>query len=111
MSSLPENEFEAARNILGRYYGTLMREVAEDIVRQKDEFEKGSFGSAENIIDRHYCRVAHLSNLYHQLRAYSSREKPKGDKPLGRDEFRCFGCGHVIRSADEQCSLCGWTWI
>jgi hypothetical protein len=96
MSSLSKEEFETARKILYRYYDTLMEQVAEDIIRHSDEFEKGSFGNADDIIERHHCRISRLAGVYANLRGYAEREKPKGTKPLGKEEFRCFGCGHVI---------------
>jgi hypothetical protein len=110
MSSLSREEFETARSILWRYYDMLMEQVAEDIIRHKDEFEKGTFGNADDIIEKHHCRIARLAGVYANLRGYGSREKPKGTQPLARDEFRCFGCGHVIGREDDRCSLCGWTW-
>jgi rRNA maturation endonuclease Nob1 len=29
---------------------------------------------------------------------------------LGRYDFRCFGCGGVIHSTEDACSICGWSW-
>jgi hypothetical protein len=110
MSSLSSHEFEKARKILWRYYDTIMEQAAEDIVKNAEEFEKGTFGNADDIIDKHHCRIARLAGVYANLRGYASREKPKSTQPLGRDEFRCFGCGHVIKREDDKCVLCGWTW-
>jgi hypothetical protein len=101
MSSLSKEEFETARKILYRYYDTLMEQVAEDIIRHSDEFEKGSFGNADDIIERHHCRISRLAGVYANLRGYAEREKPKGTKPLGKEEFRCFGCGHVIGQQED----------
>ena len=73
-----------------------MDEVVTDILRNQEEFEKGSYGRAEDIIDRHYTRLAHLGCLHANLRQWRS-QKTKGTEPLGKDEFRCFGCGGVIQ--------------
>ena len=78
MSSLPRDEFETARRILWRYYDSLMGQAAEDIIQNAEEFEKGTYGSADNIIEKHYCRIAKLTHVYANLRNYASKEKPKG---------------------------------
>jgi len=87
-----------------------MEETAEDIIRNQEEFEKGAFGNADDIIEKHHCRIARLAGIYANIRIHSSKEKPRGTQPLGKSEFRCFGCGHVIGEQEDKCSLCGWTW-
>jgi len=109
MSPLPENEFDGARGILWRYYDRLLKHAAEDIIQNKEEFEEGAFGNPENIIDNHYRRLSRISCLCSCFRSRSA-DKPKGDAPLSKEEFRCFGCGGVIRQEEASCSLCGWTW-
>jgi hypothetical protein len=47
--------------------------------------------------------VSHLSR-------FAPNGKPDGERPSGKVEFRCFGCGEVIKKDDEVCSSCGWTW-
>lgn len=87
-----------------------MQNAAEDIIRNADEFDKEAFGNGDEIIEKHYWKIHRLACLYANLRQYGANEKPKGTQPLGPDDFRCFGCGHVIKREDNQCSLCGWTW-
>jgi rRNA maturation endonuclease Nob1 len=29
---------------------------------------------------------------------------------LAKEEFRCFGCGGVIKATDQFCPICGWSW-
>lgn len=111
MSSLPKNEFEAALRILREHYRSLMIEAAEDIVRSREEFSQGSFSKADEVIEKHYCRISRLAGVYSNLRSFASTELPKGSQSLSVNEFRCFGCGHVIRSPERQCALCGWTWM
>ncbi|MBN8247087.1 MAG: hypothetical protein J0L84_06545 [Verrucomicrobia bacterium] len=96
MSSLSKDEFETARKILYRYYDTLVEQVAEDIIRHSEEFDKGTFGNADDVIERHHCRISRLAGVYANLRDFALSEKPKGAKPLGKNEFRCFGCDHAI---------------
>ena len=57
---LPRDEYEGALKVLARYYRDLMDEIVTDIIRNKEEFEKSGFGRAEELIDRHYTRRAHL---------------------------------------------------
>jgi hypothetical protein len=109
MSRLPENEFHGALKILRGYYERLMKEMAEDVIKHADDFD-GPFGNPDNLIDEHYNRLYRLTSLYCTLRNYAVKEKPKGDAPLGKNEFRCFGCGGVIKQEDDSCNLCGWTW-
>jgi len=106
---IPRNDYEGALKVLTNYYRALMDEIAADIISNKEEFQKGTFGQAEEIIDRHYTRLAHLGCLYANIRQWCS-QKPQGTKPLNKDEFRCFGCGGVIHREDDSCKLCGWTW-
>ena len=64
----------------------------------------------DNLIDEHYNRLYRLVCLYCTLRSHAVKEKPKGDAPLAKSEFRCFGCGGVIKQEDDSCRICGWTW-
>ena len=109
MSRLPENEFQGAQRILWRYFERVVREMAEDIIKHAEDFEQ-PFGEAENILERHYCRLSRVGCTYAYLRTLASKEKPKGTQALARNEFRCFGCGGVIKEEDNSCRLCGWTW-
>ena len=106
----PKDEFEGALKIVLRHYESVMRELAEEVIENSEEFEKGKFGSADAILDRYYSRLHTICMVYSNLRVMARTEKPKGDRPLGKDHFRCFGCGGVIEKQDERCRLCGWTW-
>ncbi len=106
----PKNEFEGAQIILRRYYQQLVRGIAEDIIQHKDQFEEGAFTGADELLERHARRLGHLCEVYSNLTRQSGNEKPVGTETLAKNEFRCFGCGGVIRSADECCRLCSWTW-
>lgn len=107
--AIPRDEYEGALKVLTKYYRELMDEIVTDIIRNKDEFEQGGFGRAEELIDRHYTRLAHLGCLHANIRQWCA-QKPKGTEPLSKDQFRCFGCGGVIAKEDDACRLCGWTW-
>jgi hypothetical protein len=109
MSISPKNEFEGAQRILWRYYERVVREMAEDIIKNTEDFEE-PFGDADSILEKHYCRLSRIGCAYAYLRSLASKEKPEGAKPLAKDEFRCFGCGGVIKADDISCKLCGWTW-
>ena len=43
---------QGALKVLTKYYGELMDEIAADILRNKEEFEKGAFGRAEEIVSK-----------------------------------------------------------
>jgi len=47
---------------------------------------------------------------FSHLNRFAPKEKPDGQRPSGKDDFRCFGCSEVIKKDDEVCSSCGWTW-
>src|SRR5262245_57581324 len=108
MSRLPQNELEGAQRILRRYYERAVRQLAEDIIKNTEDFEQ-LYGNAESILDKHYCRLSRIGCTYAYLRSLAS-DKPKGTEPLAKSEFRCFGCGGVIKQHDISCQLCGWTW-
>src|SRR5213075_2039036 len=98
---VPENEYRGAMNVLSRYYKDAMKYAAADILEHKEEFESvenefGGVTGASNIVDKHYSRLYRISCLYGWLRSYSAN-LPRGDKDFGKDEFRCFSCGGVIR--------------
>jgi len=69
-----------------------------------------SYADADDLIERYSYRFSRLSTVYTNLARFVSSETPRGQQPLGKDEFRCFGCGGVIRREDADCGLCGWTW-
>jgi hypothetical protein len=109
--SVPQNEFDGAQCILKKYYRGLMKRMAEEIIEHGEDFESENFGSqADEIIERYASQLHRLCTVFTNIDQFAFREKPKGTEPLSKDEFRCFGCGGVIRREDQACKLCGWTW-
>jgi rRNA maturation endonuclease Nob1 len=111
--SINQNEFEAALKILKNYYGKLAREISTDIIQNKDSFESDdmAFNQAEDILEKHATKLYRLSTVFSNLRQFARTELPKGEQAIGKDEFRCFGCGAVIRRNQKECAICGWTWM
>ncbi len=109
-SHLPKNEFDGACQILKEYHQQMVQQMAEEIIRKGDYFTYLPLGDADDLIERYSYRFSRLSTVYTNLARFVSSEKPRGQQPLGKDEFRCFGCGGVIRLEDIECVLCGWTW-
>lgn len=109
--SATENEHQQALNILNKHYAILAKQMAEEIVAHQEDFESPGFGSqADEIIEKHARHIQQLGSVYSILRWKAHRKKPEGKEPLGKYDFRCFGCGGVIKSTEEACSICGWTW-
>lgn len=106
----PQNEFDGAQRILKKYYRALVKRMADEIIEHKEDFESSGFGGqAEDILEKYGLQLHRLCIVFSNLHQFAS-EKPEGKEPLGKDDFRCFGCGGVIRRQDEACPLCGWTW-
>ena len=109
--AIPSNEFEGAQRILKKYYGELMKSMAVEIIENKEDFESSGFGSkADEIIEKYALQLHRLCPVFSNLAQFAFREKPHGTEPLGKDDFRCFGCGGVIRREDQCCQICGWSW-
>lgn len=106
-----QDEFGEVRVILEKYYGELLKRAAKEIVERREDFESAGFmGVAEEIIEKYATRFNQLSTVHRNLCRFSTSQKPAGSAPLGKDEFRCFSCGGVIRLADQWCPECGWSW-
>jgi hypothetical protein len=108
--SAPQNEFHEALRILNRYYAELSKQIADDVVEHKEEFGSGAYTQAEALIEKYARQIQQLGAVYGLLRWKAHREKPEGKVPLGKYDFRCFGCGGVIGSTEDACQICGWTW-
>ena len=109
--SEPENEHQEALTVLNKYYSILAKQLADEIVESREDFESPGFGSqADEIIEKYARRFNQLGCAYGILRWKAYRKKPEGKEPLGKYDFRCFGCGAVIRPTEEACTVCGWTW-
>ena len=109
--AIPQNEFDGAQRILKKYYSELVKRMAEEIIEHKEDFESPGFGSqADEIVEKYALQLQRLYTVFSNLSQFAFREKPKSTEPLGKDEFRCFGCGGVIRREDESCRICGWSW-
>lgn len=109
--STPANEHQEALAILNKYYTLLAKKMAEDIIEHREDFESVGFGStAEDIVEKHARHIQQLGCVYSMLRWKAFQKKPEGKVPLGKDDFRCFGCGGVIHPNEEACTICGWTW-
>jgi hypothetical protein len=105
-----ENEHQEALRVLNQYYTILARQMAEEIIEHKEDFESAGFGQAEIIVDKYARHIQQFGAVYSILRWKAHRTKPEGKVPLGKYDFRCFGCGGVIHSTDAACQICGWTW-
>jgi len=110
MHTAPQNEFEGADQILRRYYKHLVKEIAEDIIQHREDFEGGGFTGVDELIEKHSDRLCRLNQVHWHVHRFAQPKKPVGTEPLAKNEFRCFGCGGVIRAEEERCRLCGWTW-
>jgi hypothetical protein len=107
----PKNEFDGAQRILKKYYRNLVKQMADEIIEHREDFESPGFGSrADEIVEKYALQLHRLCPVFSNLGQFAFREKPNGTEPLGKDEFRCFGCGGVIRREDEMCRICGWSW-
>jgi hypothetical protein len=114
MSDPSSKQIEEAFKILGCYERSLVQKMAAEIVERKEDFETPFMGGAEQIIDKYYqllaclCRVR--SGLYGYLPRDQRRPVAKDERPLGKDEFRCFRCRTTISADADACPECGWTW-
>ncbi len=109
--SEPENEYQNALKVLNRYYTVLAEKIAGEVIEHREDFESPGYGSrAEDIIDRHARTIQELGFVYAILRWKAYPKKPEGKEPLGKNDFRCFGCGGVIHPNEEACLKCGWKW-
>ncbi len=106
----PKKEFHDALRVLNRYYAEIAGRMADEIIEHAEDFESPGFGQAELVIEKYSRWLYELGSVYGFLRWAAFRQKPQGKEPLGQDEFRCFGCGAVIRKEDQTCRVCGWTW-
>jgi hypothetical protein len=109
--SKPEDPLQAALIVLNNYYTRLAMEMAADILDHYEDFFSTGFGNqVDDLIEKHAHKIHQLNTVYSTLRWKAYRKKPEGKAPLGKYDFRCFGCGGVIQSIEDACSLCGWTW-
>src|SRR5580658_411260 len=109
--SEPQNEHQEALTVLNRYYVTLAKKMASDIIEHREDFESPGFNNRpDDIIVKYARHIQQLGSVYSILRWKAYRKKPEGKEPLGKYEFRCFGCGGIIHSNEEACLICGWTW-
>ena len=114
MSNSSNQQLEEAFQILSRYERSLMQKMAAEIVESKEDFDSPFVGSAEQLIDKYYHLLSCLCRIRSGLYAYLPKDQPrpagKADKPLSKDEFRCFRCRSIISAQAEACPECGWTW-
>jgi rubrerythrin len=106
----PKNEIHEAMKMLNEYYRVFAKQIAAEIITHKADFESPELGQAEGLVERYAKHAQRVNALYGILSYESGFNKPAGKEPLARDEFRCFGCGEVIKESDAACPLCGWAW-
>ncbi len=109
METPPKNLKDAVK-VLSDYFGVLSQRMADEILEHKQEFTSSGTGQAEAILDKYARQVQRLTTVYGLLRGEAYPYRPDGAEPLARDEFRCFGCGGVIKQEDTFCRVCGWSW-
>jgi hypothetical protein len=107
----PQNEFDGAQRVLKIYYRELAKQMAEEIIERKEDFESPGFASqADEIVEKYALKLHQLCHVFSALGQFAFRDKPEAKEPLGKGEFRCFGCGGVTRQNDQSCRTCGWSW-
>ena len=106
----PNDETYRTAGTLYRYYKAMLKRLGEEVEQHSKEFESPDNQEADAIIQKYARRLRDLRSLHSALRWKAFRENPKGMEPLGKDQFRCFGCGGLIRLTDEICPTCGWSW-
>ena len=104
-------KIQRAANILRNYYRKLAEEISQDVLDHADDFDTSAFGETDTLLERHSRRLCDLSQVFAHLQRFVPKKKPEGKEPLGKGEFRCFGCGGVIKEHDEACGSCGWSWM
>src|SRR6267142_1514262 len=105
MKQPPSKQIEEAFQILGKYERALTEKMASEIVERREDFESPFVGGAETLIDKYYHLLACLCRVRSGLYAYSPGDQKQ--RPLGKDEFRCFRCRAIIRVDDDSCPQCG----
>ena len=109
--STPQNEYDSAQRILKKYYRGLVKRMAEEIIEHHEDFESEGFGNqADDVIERYASQLHRLCIVFSNVNQFAFLDKPHGSEPLGKDDFRCFGCGNLIRREDQACKVCGWSW-
>jgi len=108
---IPQHQYEAALAILKKHYHNLLRDMAHEVILYRKDFDGGDSRVADEIVAKHAARLRGLRTIYNDLAHHVATELPQATEPLGKDEFRCFSCGSVIRRGDHGCKLCGWTWL
>jgi len=109
----PQTQFDKAHQILKRHYRDFVEQMAEEIIEHQEDFESSGYGSqADEIVEKYSRKLYSVGMTFCNLSEFISRgEKPHGTEPLGKDDFRCFSCGSVIRREDRSCQVCSWRWI
>ena len=107
---MSESKREQARQILAKYHAALKERMFNDVIDHAAEFENPFPTTAEDLILRYGAQYHYFCALYSACRPPLPDKKPAGKEPLGKEDFRCFSCGGVIRPKDEACQTCGWTW-
>jgi len=108
--SHPKQQIREALTVLNNYYGVLGKQLADEILAHKADFESPELERVEGLVERYAKHANRINVLYGILRFEAQFDKPEGGEPLARNQFRCFGCGEVIDERDQACPLCGWTW-
>ena len=106
----PNEETHRTAGTLYRYYTAMLERLGQEVSEHAEEFESPDSEVADAIVQMYARRLRDLRSLHSALRWKAFRTNPQGMEPLGKDQFRCFGCGGVIRLGDEMCPTCGWTW-
>ena len=112
MSGTRKRDIQEALTVLNNYYTILAKKMAAEIIEHREDFESPGFVSqVDDIIEKHARHIQQLGSVYSILRWKAYRKKPEGKEPLGKYDFRCFGCGGVI-SLKRGCMfhMCGWRW-
>ena len=106
----PPKKLTDAVKVLNDYFRVLSERIAEEITQNKHEFASTADGQAEALLDKFAKQVQRLNTVYRMLQGEAYNTRPEGLEPLAKEEFRCFGCGGVIKATDQFCPICGWSW-
>jgi hypothetical protein len=121
-----------ARDILARYYRSLIGRLSEDVVAEEEIFDSPSGARADDLVEMYASKLCHVTTVLNHLEAClrpapapapekkppppPDAEAPEASRPAAEPvpvpepaERACPDCHGRMPAGQAKCPRCGWS--
>jgi hypothetical protein len=108
LMATPQNKFDEAQRILKKYYHELVKQMAEEIIEHREDFESPGYDNrVDSIVEKYFHRLHQLRPVFGNLKPFLSGPKQPNTKLPSKNELHCQACGSAVQQKEKSSKVAG----